>query len=273
LKIAILTRYPRVDTGSWKRRLAEALLASGAELSVVYTRSALADHLRAGLQEFGVEAFSRYRLAQDVPSEELNRAAEPLAGWAEARGVFVARYRRIRDPGLFGHLRRHAPDLVILAGADILPRELLDIPRLGTLNPHYGLLPRYRGVNVAEWAIYHDDPVAVSVHLVDEGIDTGDIVLREPIFVEGGDTLRTIRSKQQLLAAEMLGRATSLLEAGHARPIPQQASAGRQYYRIHPFLRHGVEAKLRSGGYAWLDRVPTEAELTSAAGRLPGTPP
>jgi folate-dependent phosphoribosylglycinamide formyltransferase PurN len=266
LRIAILTRYPRVDTGAWKRRLAESLLASGVELSVFYTRSALTDHLRAGMREFGLQVFPRYRLARGVPAEPgANRVGETFADWAEQRGVPVTTYRRIGDPRLATDLRQHAFDLVILAGADIVPRELLDIPRIGTLNPHYGSLPGYRGMNVTEWAIYHDDPVSVSVHLVDAGIDTGDILLREPIFVEHGDTLQSIRAKQQLLAAEMICRAVSLLEAGTARPLPQRDFSGRQYYRMHPVLREQVEAKLRSGGYRWLDRNPTQAELTSAA--------
>ena len=82
--------------------------------------------------------------------------------------------------------RALAPDLLVLVGADIVPRPLLEIPRLGSLNPHYGLLPRYRGMNVTEWSIYHDDPVGVTVHAVDPGIDTGPIHLRRTIAVKPG---------------------------------------------------------------------------------------
>ena len=53
----------------------------------------------------------------------------------------------------------------------------------GHNQPHYGLLPRYRGMNVTEWSIYYDDPVGVTVHAVDPGIDTGEILLQETLTV------------------------------------------------------------------------------------------
>ena len=137
-----------------------------------------------------------------------------------------------------------APDLVLLTGSDIAPASLLAIPRVATINAHYGLLPRYRGMNVTEWSLFHGDPPGVSVHIVDPGIDTGDILLREEIPCPPGATLQSLRAAHQQTAARLLVAAALQLRDGSERRTPQRADDGRQYYRMHPALRARVERAL-----------------------------
>ncbi len=70
---------------------------------------------------------------------------------------------------------------------------MLEMPTLGTLNAHPGLLPRYRGVDVVAWAVLNGDPVGVSVHLVDAGIDTGRICRTRELPIHRGDTLEEVK--------------------------------------------------------------------------------
>lgn len=251
MNVAILARYPRVDTARWKQELASRL-PDGTRLTVVYTRSALADLVRAGFAEFGLGVWARYRRARSVASE--GEPSRTLSSWAEEHGVEVLRFGRIGDPELAGALARRRIDLLVLAGADIVPASVLAVPSVATLNGHFGLLPRYRGMNVAEWSVFHDDPVGVSVHVVDPGIDTGDIVSVEPILVEEGDTLESIREKQRSRAVDLLGAAVEAAGRGAMPRTPQLSEEGRQFYRMHPTLRRHVEEKLASGRYAWLAR-------------------
>lgn len=249
MNVTILTRYPRVDTAEWKRVAAEGILDSGAELAIVYTRAAFVDQVQAGLREFGPGALARYREARSRPAAEAEASSPTLADWAATRGVAVHRHRSIHDEDLRRSLAATAPDVLVLAGADIVPPEVLAIPEVATINPHYGLLPRYRGMNVAEWSVFHDDPVGVTVHAVDAGIDTGDIIGRETVDVVPGDTLASIRSKQQALSAELLVRVVRQLGDGTAERTPQLPEEGRQFYRMHPELRAAVERKLAHGAY------------------------
>jgi methionyl-tRNA formyltransferase len=121
---------------------------------------------------------------------------------------------------------------------------MLMVPRLGTINAHYGLLPAYRGMNVTEWSVSRGDPVGVTVHFVDEGVDTGPILAREEIAIDPGDTLATLRRKHQDIAARLLVRTTLELRDGTARAAAQELDQGRQYYRMHPALRRAAEARL-----------------------------
>jgi methionyl-tRNA formyltransferase len=252
LRVVLLSRFPRADVPAWKRRIASALLDMGHEPMVLYSRSSVLDHARAGLEEFGLGMVGGYLKARTKSRDQVPDAdaqSGTLASWAEERGIPVERHDRLGDPTALEALRSFGPDLALLTGSDIVPAPVLGIPRIGTLNCHYGLLPEYRGMNVAEWAIYQDDPVGVTVHWVDPGIDTGDIAAQEEIRLEPGDDLDAVRAKQQEKSAELMLGVVEAVARGESRALPQRPEHGRQYYRMHPAFRSAVERKLSEGRY------------------------
>ena len=253
MRVVLVSRYPLVDVPAWKRELAHRLLGSGIELGVLYSRAPVADHLVAAIAELGSRGSVGYTGRGAAPGDGSPTRRRSLASWARARDIPVMLHRRLTDPECADSLRRFDPELLLLTGADIVPESLLDIPPRGTLNPHYGLLPAYRGMNVTEWSIYHDDPVGVTVHYVSRGIDTGDIALQQHVEVVAGDTLATLRRKHQDLAARLLGEAVERIGSGTLERRPQVEAEGRQYYRMHPLLRHRVERRLAEGAYARID--------------------
>jgi methionyl-tRNA formyltransferase len=259
MKAMLVSRYPRVDTPGWKRQVASALRDAGIEVEVLYSRSSLADQARAGLQEEGLGVFKRYLALRGGSSAApttvgsapegnapapVESATQSLAGWASEHGLAVHRCDRLGDEDALAAVRASAPDLLLLTGSDIAPASLLSIPRVATINAHYGLLPRYRGMNVTEWSLYHGDPPGVTVHIVDPGIDTGDILLREEIPCEAGATLESLRKLHQQAAARLLVTAALQLRDGTEQRTPQRADEGHQYYRMHPALRARVERDL-----------------------------
>jgi methionyl-tRNA formyltransferase len=155
--------------------------------------------------------------------------------------------RPLDDPETIARLRRLAPDVGLHATGLIYRRPVLDCFRLGVLNPHIGLLPRYRGRSVMEWSILEGHPTGVSVFFVDEGIDTGpDIVLRREIAVGGfGDVLSAkthLFSLDAALFAEALGR---LRDPGFA-PL-RNREGGRRYYVMSRLFTGIVDAILDAG--------------------------
>ncbi len=244
MKAVLVSRYPRVDTPAWKRSVAQGLLDAGVEVAVLYSRAALRDQARAGLTQEGTAVVRRYlSLRRGAGGADDATPAQSLAAWARERGLAVEGVRRLDDPA---PVRRLAPDLLVLVGADIVPAAVLEVPPLGTINAHYGLLPAYRGMNVTEWSVLRGDPPGVTVHMVDPGVDTGAILLREEIALLGGDTFYTLRRRHQEVAARLLVTAALALRDGTARPRPQAPDEGRQYYRMHPRLRRRAEERLRA---------------------------
>lgn len=135
-------------------------------------------------------------------------------------------------------------DVLVLAGAPIVRANILAVPRIGTLNAHQGTLPKYRGMNVIEWAIFEGSAPSVTVHFVDPGIDTGDIVASEEIAVRPGDTLEMVRARAADKQAQLLAWAVSTLRSGPLPRVRQLAEDGRQYYAMHPRLRTVAQQRL-----------------------------
>lgn len=138
------------------------------------------------------------------------------------------------------------PDLAIYAGAGILRAPILRIPRLGTLNAHMGLLPQYRGMNVAEWARFHGDPVGCSVHLIDPGIDTGDILCVRAVDTRRARSIRELRDIVDEAQIALLGEVVRwILATGELPPRrPQRPDEGLQFFRMHAAIAAVLEAEL-----------------------------
>lgn len=144
------------------------------------------------------------------------------------------------------HLMKEVePDLIILGGARIIRKNIIAIPKIGILNAHPGLLPKYRGVDVIPWAIHNGDPVGVTVHFIDEGIDTGGIVGQKIVEMEQGDTFGSLMKKANDIAGKLVCDAVmAFLETGHIPVQPQTKESGKQYYRMPVKLHQETAQKL-----------------------------
>jgi methionyl-tRNA formyltransferase len=144
-------------------------------------------------------------------------------------------------------LRSLAPDVLVLGSSRILRPNILAVPRIATLNPHPGLLPAYRGLDVIPWAIYNGDPLGVTVHVVDPGIDTGDIVAQQIFDPEPGNTLRSLRRRADAILGRLMADVISqLMTSGRLERRPQDPSSGHLYSVMPSDRRQAVETKLQA---------------------------
>jgi folate-dependent phosphoribosylglycinamide formyltransferase PurN len=144
-------------------------------------------------------------------------------------------------------LRKFQTDVLILGGTPILRAHVLQTPRAGTLNVHMAWLPGIRGMNVAEWSVYTEAPIAVTVHFVDAGVDTGAVLYRERIDISECRSIAAMREKLSFEQHHALARAVRLLVDKQIKPEPQNREAGKQYYLMHERLKQVVERKLQEG--------------------------
>jgi len=115
------------------------------------------------------------------------------------------------------YLKHIKPDLIVLGGSRILRKNIIEIPRIGILNAHPGLLPEYRGVDVIRWAILNGEDVGVTVHFIDEEIDGGIICLQEVISINfGKDSIQDISIRSEELAGRLMA-ASVMMIAAHGR--------------------------------------------------------
>lgn len=133
----------------------------------------------------------------------------------------------------------------------ILSQRLLDSVD-GVLNCHPGLLPKYRGCTAVEWAVYNDDPIGNTVHLMTSGIDEGPILAAEPVPLERTDDYVRTRVKVYQAGFELLGRATSdvLSKSIDLSSLPPQGE-GKSWKPIDCEKMSIVVRKLEEGTYRY----------------------
>ena len=132
--------------------------------------------------------------------------------------ISVFQPEKIKDKDAIDLIRGFAPDLiVIVAYGKILPQEILDLPKYGTINVHASLLPKYRGAAPVQWAILNGDKFAgITIMKVTEKLDSGDIILQESLPIYDADNTFTLTEKLFKLGAQMLVKAVSQIKSGKA---------------------------------------------------------
>ena len=105
----------------------------------------------------------------------------PVKECAVAHGIEVYQPKKIREPECVEYLRQYDADLIVVAAfGQILPKEILDMPKYGCINVHASLLPKYRGAAPIQWAVINGDKVSgVTIMRMDVGLDTGDMIAKE----------------------------------------------------------------------------------------------
>ena len=154
----------------------------------------------------------------------------PVKVCAQGLGIPVFQPVKIRVDGV-DDLRSLQPDLCVTAAfGQILSQEILDIPKLGTINVHSSLLPKYRGSAPINWAIIQGETVTgVTTMLTDKGLDTGDILLKKEVEILPGETAEELTSRLAPIGAELLVETIRRLEAGTC-PREKQNEADMSYF-------------------------------------------
>lgn len=141
-------------------------------------------------------------------------------------GVEVFQPEKVREASAIEKIREKAPDLIVVAAfGQILPKEILDIPRYGCINIHASLLPEYRGAAPIQQCIVDGKKeTGVTIMQMDEGLDTGDILIQRSIPIADDETGGSLFDKLAALGASLAKEAVSLLKEGKLESVPQDDS-------------------------------------------------
>ena len=152
--------------------------------------------------------------------------SSPVKGAALAWGLPVVQPPSLKGAGVVEQLTGFTPDVIVVAAfGQILPQSVLAMPRLGCLNIHPSLLPRFRGASpVASAILAGDDFTGVSLMVMDEGLDTGPILARAQIPISAQDTTGSLTTKLSWLGARLLGEVLIHWTRGELTPRPQDES-------------------------------------------------
>ena len=151
-------------------------------------------------------------------------SASPVKEAALEIGLHVYQPETIKSDSSQNFLKRLAPDaVVIIAYGQIIPARLLTIPRLGWINLHGSLLPRYRGAAPIHWAIANGETLTgLTVMQIDAGMDTGPTLLRHEVEIGPDETAPELAARMSAIGAKLIVESLLRFDRGEISPAPQE---------------------------------------------------
>jgi len=211
-----------------------------------YASSRLLEAVSAALDKIAARVIARAEV------ERLLRESFPERSFSLSELAYKVNCRlfpvgNLNGPAAISTLRDCKADLGLVVGTRILRRTTFSVPRLGCLNLHKGKVPEYRGMPPGFWELFDGAASAgVTVHFVDDGLDTGDIVGTSEIPIHRNETEISLRKKLDLEGAQVLARCVSEIHAGTAKRIAQAPCNARP--KTRPTRAQRLElAKRRPG--------------------------
>lgn len=187
-----------------------------------------------GQAPFGAETLEKLIDNQETvvgvittPEQPNQRQPNPVRLCAEKHDLPLLQPKRLKSPEAVTWVKNLAPDLLVLAFVtSFVPGEMIECARHGGINYHPSLLPKYRGGSAINWAVINGEAeTGVSVHFIDEGVDTGPILLQEKVAIEPDDTVKSIYfGKLYPMGIRMMAEAVRLIREGKAVAVEQDES-------------------------------------------------
>ena len=149
---------------------------------------------------------------------------EVLLQWAKERGIPIELSRNINSQEFIEAISKYQADLFVsMSFNQIFKEQMINLPKYKTINCHAGKLPFYRGRNILNWALINDEKeFGVTAHYVDEGIDTGDIIVQETYPITDDDNYGTLLARAYEGCADVLYRAIVMIQNNEVKRIRQQ---------------------------------------------------
>ncbi len=154
----------------------------------------------------------------------MKMVSSPVKEFAVSKNLKIYQPEKVRKNIEFiEEIKKLQPDVIcVVAYGKILPKEILDIPKLGCINVHGSLLPKYRGAAPIQWAVINGEEVTgVTTMYMDIGMDTGDMILKEEVSIGEDETTGELWDKLSEVGAKLLVKTLKQIEDGTAPRIPQ----------------------------------------------------
>lgn len=175
-----------------------------------------------------LQRVSRWRIKEITTSFQLSNDPIPPE--------IISPVESVNQPDTLLLIQEHQPDLIVVNGTRIISKKIIDAVHCPMLNIHAGITPKYRGVHGGYWALWNNDPqlCGVTVHFIDAGVDTGQIIAQQTLSPTKKDNFFTYPILQHAKGIELLIQAIHEIQNGNLKPFPLNVFESKQWY--HPTL-------------------------------------
>lgn len=244
MKVALLAP---LASSLYSRQVLHGLLVEPSiSVCAVIVRSLVSiKRFRSEFRRDGVRLLRKIRDKLVLPGDRSGNTSEPPDLKELCRDQKVA-YLVVPDhnhPRAQRLLRDHLPDLILFTGGGLIRRNILELPAIGVLNCHSGILPAYRGMDVVEWALLEglSNHVGLTLHLMDTGVDTGPVLFRRHVPPGYQETLPDLRKRMEKMMPRLMLEAVRGLRDNKFLPQLQSPEQGKQYFVMHPRLKTRIK--------------------------------
>ena len=174
-----------------------------------------------------------------------------MIDYAQGKGIKTFEVENPNSKKFLNVLRELKPDVIINQSQSIIKEELLQVPKIGVINRHNALLPKNRGRLTPFWVLYKGEKeTGVSIHFIDEGIDSGEIIVQKKYKVRNNDTFNSLVKRNYEIAGKAMLEALDILESGDYSLIPNDDEYAT--YNTTPDVKHAWEFRIRR--LPWLNK-------------------
>jgi folate-dependent phosphoribosylglycinamide formyltransferase PurN len=181
--------------------------------------------------------FKTFWEERDIPYKSIKR-------WAAVNETKYCFVKSINSQNAVEYLNELSPQWLIYSGGGIIRNQVIKAMDGRILNAHQGPLPEIRGMNAAEWSILLDEKQETTIHLIDQGIDTGKIITSLPYTIDENDTLKSIRDKAKIKGIKGLVEVASKKDLG-GYSLKENSSDYRQCYILSSAMKELLRKKLQ----------------------------
>lgn len=185
------------------------------------------------------------RFIKEYIAEKKCKAGD-LFDFAQRHQIPVKQVNSLNHNDSLKFLKERNPEAVVYSGGGILKKAFISLASVGVFNAHSGLLPYFRGMNVIEWSLLYGIKPYTTVHFIESGIDTGQIIFKKPLPLEGLKNLSEYRGMGTRNEIESLVEVLTNYDKYNGSLIGQSREDGKQFFVIHPFLRKRVEGIIKN---------------------------
>ena len=171
-----------------------------------------------------------------------------LKKWCKKNGSTYIKVNNLNDTKSLNFVKKIHPDYIIYGGGGILKEKFINLAENKIINAHSGPLPFIRGMNACEWSILLGYEPCVTVHFIDTGIDTGDILLKRRINIEKKDTIKTLREKCTVSGVESILEVIEKIDEITPEKTTDAANY-RQCFIMADVVKEILQYKLKKGNF------------------------
>jgi methionyl-tRNA formyltransferase len=244
---------------------------AGLRILFMGTPELASESLRALLETASFQVVAVVTQPDQPKGRGLKLQSSPVKQIALHKSLPVLQPERARAETFIQELRKLQPDLIVAAAyGQILPGSILELPRLGCLNVHTSLLPKYRGAAPIQRAVLNGDAeTGVTIMKMDAGMDTGGILAQEKTTIQPGDNSQTLHGRLGRMGAELLVKTIPEYVAGNIRPRPQPAEGASYAPKIR---KQDGQIDWNQPAHAVRNRVRAMVPWPGAFTQLPSQP-